>query len=123
ESLIAGLSEGEADQLSLLQAPELQALRDELQPVLEAHGCVGFLILDRRGRVVAADRNAPVGLAADDAEMLALIERVLSGQPTVTPPTKSRVLLPDADGVLRTGLPTMFAAAAIGGDGTAAVGM
>lgn len=99
-------------QLELLQTPELKALKDELAPDCDAKGFTGWQIVDQQHHILACLRNELVGVenAKDDRPYA---DRALQGTPTVSPPRKSRVLLPAADGELKIGLPTMFAWAPI----------
>ncbi|MHC2066218.1 protein kinase domain-containing protein [Bremerella sp. T1] len=100
-------------QIDLLRRPELDDLREELQPTLEAQEYNGFIIVNSDGLVVAAARNDPVGRPAVFGSTNIALKRALNGEPTVAYPTKSQVLLPDSQGELRAERPTMFALAPI----------
>ncbi|MBI1248018.1 protein kinase [bacterium] len=113
ETLIDVAKEPGIDQLALLRRPELDDLRDELQPTLAAQGYNGFILVDSSGLVVASARNDPVGRPALFGPTDVALKRALSGKPTVALPTRSQVLLPAADGTLKQGLPTMFALAPV----------
>ncbi len=95
-------------QLELLQAEELVELRRELEPLAEAEGYSGWMVVSPTGRVLASARNELVGVESTKEDM-PYVERVLKGVSTVSPPRKSLVLLPDAKGELRQGRPSMFA--------------
>lgn len=99
-------------QLELLQTPELKVLTEELAPVCDAKGFNGWQIIDQQHRILASLRTELIGIenAKDDRTYA---DRALHGIATVSPPRKSRVLLPAKDGELKTGLPTMFAWAPI----------
>lgn len=124
--LVRAADEPGVGQLELLGRPELQALREELRPTLAAGGYNGFIVVNRAGVVVASQRNDAVGLTGALDDSRGPLDRVMAGEPTVLPPTKSRVVLPDRSGELRAGVPTMFALAPVrGGDGSvvAALGL
>jgi hypothetical protein len=114
ERLVAKASPPEATQLDVLQLEELKRLRDELRPICEAGGYAGWIVVNPQGKIVASMRNELIGinLSKEDQHYA---ERALRGTPTVTPPRKSLVLLPAADGTLKAGVPTMFALAPIRG--------
>ena len=94
----------------LLQAPPLAALRARLKPVMARRGYDGFVVLDTHLTTVAATRDQLVGLKAPPG-YAELYESVLGGKSIVTRPFASVAFLPDAKGNLRSGQPTMFAAA------------
>src|SRR5262249_37437913 len=66
-------------------------------------------------RVVAAKTDAPINniLESQRAEFF---KKVLKDGASVSKPYRSPLLLPDANGELKAGLPTMFAAAVIPGE-------
>lgn len=99
--------------LSLLTLPELAQLRTELSGHLESHNFHGFAVLDREGRVVAAQRDEPIGIQLTDLDLTQGLQRALDGETTVTRPFKSLILLPDKNGVPRANVPTMFALAPV----------
>ncbi len=103
-------------------ADALRQLRAQLQPLLEMHGYEGFLLVDRQGRVVAANADWLIGdvrLAADDP----LLDRVFgdAAQPALLPPRPSLTALQDQDGEYRAGVPVMFAIAPVRSEGRTAV--
>lgn len=102
-----------ADQFALLQMAEMQALRDELLPTMKARGYTGFVVVSPQGKVAASGRNDNVGLEANLADLQDVLPRVLRGEALVTRPVPSQVMLPDSQGVQRSGVPTMFALAPI----------
>ena len=99
-------------QAALLTAPQLSALRAHLKPVLERRGFSGFVVLDTNFLVVASARNQLVGMQSPpgNAEQMA---PCLAGKALVTRPFPSVALLPNQQGNLRTGVPTMFAVAPV----------
>ncbi len=111
-SLIQQTKSSSQVQAALLTAPELAALRAHLKPVLKRRGFDGFLVLDTNFLVVASMRDQLVGMQSPpgNKEQLALC---LTGKVLVTQPFPSVAMLPDQQGNLRAGVPTMFAAAPI----------
>ncbi|QDT35723.1 serine/threonine protein kinase [Stratiformator vulcanicus] len=95
----------------LLQAPQLAELRTEMDPWLHAHNYDGFVVVTDGGRVAASRRDAPVGLTIEQELVDVMRTRMEARGATVLPPFKSRIPLEDEDGTLKSGLPTMFAAA------------
>lgn len=126
EKLLAVAARPESKQLDLLQAPEIEQLRAELEPVLEAHEYNGWVLSDSTPRIVASKRNELVGVSLPADDHSAVLERVFRGKPIVSAPRKSQVLLPAADGTIKAGVPTMFAWAPIrnkAGEIIAAIGL
>jgi eukaryotic-like serine/threonine-protein kinase len=101
-----------ASQGTLLTAPELAALRTHLNPWLARHGFQGFVVLNTNALVLASARDPIVGMPSPPgyAEHLQPCWR---GECLVSQPFPSVAVLPDAEGNLRAGVPTMFAAAPI----------
>ncbi|MCG8587618.1 MAG: serine/threonine protein kinase [Pirellulales bacterium] len=91
----------------LLASPMLQQLRNYLEPWIDAHDYQGFVIVDLSARVVAANLDDAVG-KADLPVPPGLLEKIEAGEAMVTRPFRSAVLLPNEDGKLTAGLPTMF---------------
>jgi len=99
-------------------ADDLRQLQAQLQPLLEMHGYEGFLLVDRQGRIVAANVDWLIGdvrLAADDP----LLDQVFgdAAKPRLLPPRPSLTALHDQDGEYRAGVPVMFAIAPVRNDG------
>lgn len=91
---------------------ELQTrLAKELEPAMSSHGFAGYIVADKSMQVVAAHTRSLVGTTMPQYEEYAA--RVLDGTPAVSPPFPSIVMLKDKSGRLRSGTPTMFAAAPI----------
>ncbi len=114
--LVAGLIQqakaGTQVQAALLTAPQQAALRAHLKPVLDRRGFSGFVVMDANFLVVASVRDQLVGMQSlpGNTEQFA---PVLAGKSLVTRPFPSVALLPDEDGTLRAGVPTMFAVAPV----------
>lgn len=98
---------------SLLQAPAQKQLRDWFAPLKTASGYHGYFIIDRRNINLASSRDQNIMLQNPLATQHEYLEKVWSGQTAVSIPTKSDVPLPDRDGALQPGLPTMFVGAPI----------
>jgi eukaryotic-like serine/threonine-protein kinase len=90
----------------------LAELRRFLRPRLKVLGYYDFGVVSPSGRMVASVDDAAVGkrLSGYAAEFFL---RVLHGEPRVSLPFRSSLLLPDENGELKAGLPTMLAAAPI----------
>ena len=96
----------------LLAAPELAALRAQLNPWLDRRGFTGFVVLDTNCLVIASRRDQLVGMASPPG-YLEQFSNSLAGRTIVTQPFPSVAMLLDAKGKLRAGVPTMFAAAPV----------
>ena len=90
----------------LVQSPTQDALRTRLEDRLRQAGYVGYLIVAPSGLVLAADQDAPVGKPVDGYRKQ-IYDQALSGKTIVSKPFRSPLLLDDANGQLRAGLPTM----------------
>lgn len=94
-------------------SPEAAALREsirkQIRPTLTAHHYEGFAILDRNKTVLASDQAALVGEVYGATQLDRLMERLLSGESLVTTPFPSQSVLRDERGVMRAGVPTMWA--------------
>lgn len=99
-------------QAALLTAPQLSALRAHLKPVLERRGFSGFVVMDTNYLVVASGRDQLVGMQSP-AGYTEQFASCLAGKALVTRPFPSVALLPDQQGNLRVGVPTMFAVAPV----------
>lgn len=96
----------------LLAAPDLASLRARLNPVLKRGGFDGFVVLDTNFLVVAAGSDQLIGMPSPPGYSERLTP-VLAGKTLVTRPFPSVALLPDEQGNLRIGVPTMFAVAPV----------
>ena len=76
----------------------------------------GFVLLDRNGTIVGTSYPELQGKQAPH-EYGGFLDPVLEGQTMVSRPFPSAIMLPDENGVMRAGLPTMYAAAPIVQDG------
>jgi serine/threonine protein kinase len=99
-------------QAALLTSPQLAALRAHLKPMLDRRGFTGFVVLDTNFMVLAAMRDQLIGMQRPPGNAEALAS-CLAGKVLVTQPFPSVQMLQDQRGNLRTGVPTMFAAAPV----------
>jgi eukaryotic-like serine/threonine-protein kinase len=97
---------------SLLQAPAQEAIRAALKGPIHLCGYHGFFLVSPAGIVLAADRDEPVGIVVGD-DRKTFFAKILAGQPAVSRPYRSTLLLADEKGELRANLPSMLTAAAI----------
>jgi len=112
DSLLKIANESKNSQVALGKAPAQDDLRESLKPDLEMCNYSGFYLLSPDMYVLGADQDAPIGkqLTGYQADFF---KSVFRGSPAVSKPFPSILLLRDRDGELRTGLPTMFAAAPV----------
>ena len=109
--------EGASPQAALLNAPQNAALRTLLKPLVENRGFNGFVLLDKSLLVLSSAREQLIGMQSlpNHAEEF---RPCFEGKSVVTHPFQSVALLPDAEGHVRIGVPTMYAGAPVrDGDG------
>jgi len=70
---------------AISQSVQLEALRDELAPMLEHYEYRGFRVLDRNGAVIAAGGGCELGAPPQLAQRL--VAAAIEGKTTVTQPT------------------------------------
>ncbi len=110
--LVAFAAEQERTPRALMDAPSRAQLDSAIKTFLAAHGYDGFVVVNRDGHILAAEHENLLGLLSLlGHEQFA--ERVFSGKPSVSRPFTSRVMLPDEQGELAVGVPTMFAGAPV----------
>jgi hypothetical protein len=98
---------------NLAAAPATQQLAAELTPGLEEHGYQGFIIADRQQRMVASHAHELLGKRQLPGYQ-EFLEKALAGNPTVSHPFPSLILLTDDEtGHTSAGVPTMYTAAPI----------
>lgn len=105
---------GGAIEAALLSAPQNAELRAHFKPVAEGRGFQGYVILDTNFLVVASGREQIIGMKSLPGHETEL-RPCLQGAAVVTHPIASLTLLPDTQGEVRSGVPTMFAGAPIRG--------
>jgi tRNA A-37 threonylcarbamoyl transferase component Bud32 len=111
-SLIQQAKSSPQVQATLLMSPQLLDLRTHLKPVLDRRGFTGFVVLDTNYLVVASMHDQLVGMQSPQGNKEQMMP-CLAGKSMVTRPFPSVAMLPDQQGNLRVGVPTMFAAAPI----------
>lgn len=87
-------------------------LAAELGPAMSAHDFDSYLLIDKSKRIVSATHAALVG-EQGISEYEPFIDRALVGEAFVSPPFPSVVMMKDADGRSRMGVPTMYVCAPI----------
>jgi len=104
------------------QAAALRAKLDKsLGPAITAHRYDGYIVTDKKKRIVAAGRPEMVGMV-DVPEYSAFIARALDDVTSVSAPFPSVVAMKDEHGRTRTGVATMFVSAPIRDDSFQVVG-
>lgn len=87
--------------------PHLTALRESLRPLMQSHDYADFALIAPDGRLVASGIDQLIGSRAG-TNLAPTLEKVMAGKTRVTAPFPSRILLPDARGVSRTGVPIVL---------------
>ena len=85
-----------------------------LEAGMSAHEFAGYVVADKQQQIVAAFTTQLVGQTFPQFD--SFFSRVLEGQPTISPPVASVVMLKDRSGRLRSGVPTMFVGAPVRDD-------
>jgi hypothetical protein len=111
-------TETESDSETTLRAK----LDKSLGPAITAHRYAGYIVTDKKKRIVAAGRPELVG-QVDIAEYTAFLTRALDGTTNVSAPFPSVVAMKDESGRTTTGVPTMFVSAPIRDDSFQVVGV
>lgn len=89
-------------------------LNKELSTGMTSHDFVGYVVADKDQKIIASDVRDLMGRAAQQYQAFA--RRVMEGKATVSAPFSSIVMLRDAEGNARAGLPTMFVCAPVRDD-------
>ncbi len=110
--LLAVEARGGKLELALLQSRALGELRDYIGPRLKIFGYVDFFVVSPSAHVLASAQDAAVGMTLQP-ERAEFARQVLQQGASVCRPFRSSMMLPDEQGQLRAGLPTMFTAAPI----------
>ena len=112
EEIVALGKAPEGTDAALLVSPQVAKLREEIEPLLEAHEYEEFVLVSRDGRILASSRDELIGKDALSG-YADFFQGVFEGRATVSHPIPSLVMLLDSDGQWRAGIPTMFVAAAV----------
>lgn len=91
-----------------------EQLREELEASMSSMDFVGFIVADKQQRIIAAQTSELVGKTFSQYE--SFLSKTLEGEPTVSAPFPSVVMLKDRTGRLRSETPTMFVCAPIRDD-------
>ncbi|MCE9526890.1 MAG: serine/threonine protein kinase [Planctomycetales bacterium] len=93
-------------------SPNLAAvLAHELGPGMSSHHFVGYVVVDKRQKVIASSSPELVGSTIPQYETF--LSKTLEGTTTTSPPFRSVALVKDEMGRMQTGTPTMFTCAPI----------
>jgi serine/threonine protein kinase len=106
---------------SVVPAEQIARLSAELEPGMASHHFVGYVLVDKQMRVAASNEEALIGETAVQYE--SFLHKAFEGRTTVSVPYPSTVLLKDARGRLRSGIPTMVACAPVRDDNLQVVGV
>ncbi len=118
--LISEQLTGKTKSLDELQQAQL-AIAREVAHFLDANDHEGFIITDRRNKIVATSTDDSSGM--HDAQSYAgFLSRVYQGEAVVSTPVASAIPIKDENGAMRTGMPTMYAAAPIQDENLQVVG-
>ena len=109
-NFVKPLLQSELDRDSVLASDALKQLRTRLKPVCDAHSYVGFVVIDPKGRQVAALLDDALGRSLT-GKPLETIQRAFEGEAVATLPFISEIPLPDEDGVPQMDQSTMLVAA------------
>ena len=109
---MSGKSGTTATEVSEQAVADVQTrLAKELQPALSSHNFAGYVVVDRSQQIIAAYTRELLGKTVPGYEGFST--RAIEGQPIVSTPFPSEVMLRDNTGRLRSGTPTMFVAAPV----------
>ena len=110
--LLAISAASDFEPTQLRSAPVAAELREHVQPLLKAYDYNGYAILAPDGRLLAAQRGEAIGknLGSAHPEVFA---SALAGTARVSRPFPSALVLTDARGIDRAGVPTMAVLAPI----------
>ncbi len=111
-------TESAADSVDTLRAK----LDKSLGPALTAHRYSGYMVADKKKRVVAAARSELIG-QQDIPEHSAFLTRGLDGTTNVSAPYPSILARKDDSGRTRTGVPTIYVIAPIRDESFQVVGV
>ncbi len=100
---------------TLIQLRALADVRSLLGAALQNFGYTDFFVISPSGQVVAARHDAPIKFVPQGYQG-EFFQKVLKGGASLSKPFRSQMLLQDAHGELKAGLPTMFIASPVHGE-------
>ncbi len=103
-------------QRDLVHSPLQAQVREWLQPLIDAMGYQGYFIIGPDNLNLSSTRDENIGVSNLLTEQEGVLARMWAGQPALSLPWRSDVPLPDEQGNLQEGLPSMFAGAPIHDD-------
>jgi polar amino acid transport system substrate-binding protein len=98
---------------ALAGAPEQGELRNLLAPIQKGQGYLGYFVISPDNINISSSRTQNIGVTSLLAQQEGFFQKIWSGGTAVSLPVESDVPLPDAQGRLREGRPTMFVGAPI----------
>jgi tRNA A-37 threonylcarbamoyl transferase component Bud32 len=93
-----------------------------LAPAMTAHDYDGFMLINKNQKVIAASQAEVVDREVPAAYQ-SFISKAFAGKSCLSPPFPSLIPLKDKNGIVRTGVPTMFAVAPLRDDSFQVVGV
>lgn len=109
EELLAIKESGE----SLINTPVQSTVNNWLNHVYLGKGYQGYFVIGPDNINLASSRNINIGVANLLTQQPKVLEKLWSGETTISLPQHSDIPLPDAKGIMREGMPTMFVGAPI----------
>jgi eukaryotic-like serine/threonine-protein kinase len=112
EAILQRAGQPGTSKAAMLAAPQLPQLAKLLQPELDHYGFDGYGVIGTNSLLLASSNEQLIGMQAPPEYQRGL-RLCFEGQVLVSPPFPSVGPLPDEAGALRTGVPTMLAAAPV----------
>lgn len=98
------------------------AIGREMAPMLDNYDFEGYVLFDRNQQIIASNNEELVGMK-EIPQFEAFLKRVCDGETVVSTPVMRVTLVKDESGALRSGAPTMFAAAPVRDENLQVVGV
>ncbi len=108
------LAPASSDETSVSLSKLHAELKRKLEASMSSHDFVGYELADKQQKIIAA--RTPELIDQTITQFEPVLTKTLEGEPTVSIPFKSMVLLKDKTGRMRTGTPTMFVCAPVRDD-------
>ncbi len=112
--LDAALASSTADKADVNLSKLHAELKRKLEASMSSHDFVGYELADKQQKIVSARTPELIGQSITQFEPV--LTKTLEGEPCVSVPFKSMVMLKDKTGRMRTGTPTMFVCAPVRDD-------